>query len=412
MTKTSAGGTRTPRRSSRARARASCAQAMAFAAMTGAAATIDGGAARADGDAALRLWQAGTFEPVASGPALRESDPTGNGTSLAALMPADDAVPERARKKATAPLPAPHAMQLGKPGPYSHLAWHSGASCGAPDFESWRQRKLDVITGWAPASSYPAMVKFSTGLHKIAAQPAWFTVGVPMVTSDKKGQLGNCAKGAFDSYYRQFAQNLAGNKMTDSIIRIGWEGNGDWFPWSAVGKTTEFKQCFKRIAQIFKHVSPGFRIEWPMVKKGRVFPVSQLYPGDSIVDIVGITFYDRFPNYPTQEVWNKELAATIKGGPFGIQSWLNFAKAHGKKLAVAEWGINNRYPQGGKYGMARDEPNYVANMFNFFKKNATSIAYETVFNCDHPTKGEKYVLYPVKDNPKSSATYRKLWGKG
>ena len=51
-----------------------------------------------------------------------------------------------------------------------------------------------------------------------------------------------------------------------------------------------------------------------------------------------------------------------------------------------------------------DSPVYVRNMYQFFRKNAPSIAYESYYNC-----GDNHRLYPDGRFPKASATYQKLW---
>ena len=38
------------------------------------------------------------------------------------------------------------------------------------------------------------------------------------------------AGGAYDSYYKTLAQNLVSSGEGSSIIRLGWEFNGDWYP--------------------------------------------------------------------------------------------------------------------------------------------------------------------------------------
>jgi hypothetical protein len=66
--------------------------------------------------------------------------------------------------------------------------------------------------------------------------------------------------------------------------------------------------------------------------------VADAYPGDDMVDIVGVDFYDMYPAYPDRAAWDAGFRSTQNGGPRGLGTWLEFAKAHGKRLSVPEWG--------------------------------------------------------------------------
>ena len=112
------------------------------------------------------------------------------------------------------------------------------------------------------------------------------------------------------------------------------------------------------------------------------------------MDIVGIDNYDQFGT------WEEQL-----NGRFGLQYWLDFAKQHGKKLSIPEWGINNA--GGGGYG---DDPDYIRGMSEFMIQNAEFIAYESYFNCNDC--GVNAQVYPAGDpaNPLSSAEYKQLFG--
>ena len=104
-----------------------------------------------------------------------------------------------------------------------------------------------------------------------------------------------------------------------------------------------------------------------------------MYPGDDVVDLWGVHYYDTGPKKSTQAIWDQYVNATNDGNPWGIGAWLRAAQAHGKRLGVAEWAI---WDQG--EGRKADDPVYMDNMARFFRANAGSIAYETYFNTGSP----------------------------
>ena len=379
-------------------------------------------AATATGSAA-RAWALGSFDPAPAMPGTpADAGLAASGPLVASLLgptvAGSNALIRKTEtrvawvRKEVVPPPVPTAFQPGTPGTYSGLPWHSGAACSGADFAQWRGRALDMEVGWAPKSNWADFVNFSANLRYIANRPTWFTIGLPMLTAEVAGQFANAASGAFDTYYQQFAQNMVDLNMGDSIIRIGWEANGNWYPWAANGQVEAYKATFQRIAGIFKAASPDFKIEWSNARKGNVLPVTQMYPGDDVVDFVGVSYYDRFKHTATQADWKAGRDQKIAGGPVGIGAWLGFAKAHKKFLSVSEWGVNNGYDQGAPMGVAGDDPIFVSNMYAFFRANARYMAYEDYFNCPQSNSGEYYQVFPSTYNPRSSAVYQKLWMGG
>jgi hypothetical protein len=91
------------------------------------------------------------------------------------------------------------------------------------------------------------------------------------------------------------------------------------------------------------------------------------------------------------------------GWPVGMGAWLDLAKSLNKKLAVAEWGIWDNHNS----REAADNPGFIESMYNFFRANAGSIAYETYHNCG----ATKHKLYPASRFHRASARYRELWGR-
>ena len=186
-------------------------------------------------------------------------------------------------------------------------------------------------------------------------------------------KFSDCNAGKLDGTFRQIGDVLNSTNLRDTIVRLGWEANGDSFAWSVGTEAAAYKSCFRRLANILRGRAPGIQIEWSMRKdNGAAVGAHQLYPGNDVVDIIGTSAYDRFPTSNTQSQWDTNYRQTKQGGPLGLGTWLAFAKDRGKKLAVAEWAISDGYPAASK-----DSPFYIEKMYQFFKTNAKDIAYES-----------------------------------
>ena len=234
-------------------------------------------------------------------------------------------------------------------------------------------------------------------------------VSLPMVPGSAKGQFAACAVGAFDSYYRQFGRLMVLDGAGQAVVRLGIEPNVGSIvhPWGvdSADQIPDWVGCFRHEAAALKAVAPSLKIEWTMAKRGKL-PVNalSLYPGDDAVDLFGVHYYDTGPVKSTQALWDRYYQATLYGGPWGLGTWLGTAEAHGKGLAVSEWGVWAK----GQGAAAADDPVYIRNMYGFFRAHADRLEYESYFD-DRPGVNQ---IFPAGPFPKASEAYRQLWSAG
>src|SRR4051794_1559788 len=294
------------------------------------------------------------------------------------------------------------------------LSWRSGATGGGfPCLAQLRGRPLDAFTYFVGHTSFPAMVKqtASGNMRALAAQaPAW-VVSLPLLPSANRGQFAQCAAGQFDGSLRQIGANLRVAGAKGTVVRLGWETNigSDSHPWGVdtAAQVPTYKACWRRAAAALKAGGPGLLLEWTSAKKtqNKALSIAAMYPGDDVVDVIGVHYYDRGPEKNTQAIWDQYYKATFGNNPWGLGTWLQFAQGHGKRLGIAEWGLWRR---DGLTAAQADDPVYIANMYRFFRDNAGSIAYETYFNA----MADQHLLCPSTQFPRATATYKALWHAG
>ncbi|MGL4306496.1 MAG: glycoside hydrolase family 26 protein [Mycobacteriaceae bacterium] len=108
--------------------------------------------------------------------------------------------------------------------------------------------------------------------------------------------LARIAEGAHDEYLLHWAQDL--NDLGRTIIlRFAHEANGNWYPWSEQvngNSAGEYVQAWKHVREVFDKVGvPNVRWMWaPNVVYLGSTPISDIYPGDQLVDVVGIDGYN------------------------------------------------------------------------------------------------------------------------
>jgi beta-mannanase len=207
------------------------------------------------------------------------------------------------------------------------------------------------------------------------------SLGVPMIPTDSSGTpVGTLATGATGAYNANFvtlAQNLVAAGEGNSYLRIGWEFDGSWYPWSATTPATEasFAAYFAQIVTAMRSV-PGqsFRFVWnpdaaAFTQSG--YNVELAYPGSAYVSAIGLDAYDQSwvsPQTPTT-AWNGYVLP-------GLEAAAAFASAQGKPLAITEWGVAIRTDG---HGLG-DDPLYVDNFTAWMKNPANDVVYESYFD--------------------------------
>jgi len=207
-------------------------------------------------------------------------------------------------------------------------------------FNAWLHRSADAIQlfgGRADWSDWKNSLDWMATLFNSA--PIDIMWSVPLIPLG--ASLEAAAQGDYNQRYSELAQQFIGHYgSTKKInIRLGWEFNGKgWTPWSAVGKAAQYKAAYREFVKAFRDVASNFVFEWtPNIGDVGMNP-ELAYPGDDVVDIVGLDFYYNTawdPHDPIQ-AWNYFVSEK-----YGLQWHQDFAAAHHKVTAYAEWGVNS-----------------------------------------------------------------------
>lgn len=265
--------------------------------------------------------------------------------------------------------------------------WRSGGTgLGADKFAAWRGTPLGVATGWAPWDNWDNMLGYMSGTNprKLRSLSSNVSIGVGLFPKNG-GNLSDCAANRYATNHRTIGSRLAANGVGNAEIRLGWEANGSWYPWTAVGRSAgDWKACFTNAARALKQGGPELRITWHMAKRGQI-DVANIWPDQAPITNVGVSHYD-----DSQARFGTE---TSSGSPWGLRAWLNFARSKGKKLEMAEWGA----------GRSGDNPAYIESMYDFFRAAGDGLAHESYFNA-----GDS-MLYPSTRLSRTAQRYRDLF---
>jgi hypothetical protein len=247
------------------------------------------------------------------------------------------------------------------------------------------------------------------------------------------------ASGAYNSYFQTAANRLVAAGLADNtIIRLGHEFNGGWYAWHVRHKNTDvdangnkyddrpenYVAYWQQIVTTMRAIAPNLKFCWNGANTWTSYYVADAYPGDAYVDYVAVDIYDQswatnsYPYTTTvypygadaatrqQNAWN-DISGTNANNGLGV--WKNIAVAHGKPLAIPEWGLTSRTD--GHGGL--DNPFYVQKMYDFIQDPANNVAFHVYFDVNASDGGHQVTSLPGRtatSYPNAAALYRKLFG--
>lgn len=242
------------------------------------------------------------------------------------------------------------------------------------------------------------------------------TMSLPLMPTSSAGDFAGVANGEYDTYFTQCANQLKSGRGTkDTILRLGWEMNGNTFPWrvdvdGGPGSATDtevanYKAAFRHVVSVMKSANPDLKIEWePNVMlddAGR--PLETLYPGDDVVDYIGLAVYD----YCISPCSSNTVAGrweTLqdpdpnRADDNGMVHHANFAASRGKPMTFTEYGLwpTSRSPGGGG-----DNPVFISKMAEWMRSHNT--AYQ-IYNEGHSD-------HSLNNYPNAKVQYKTEFGK-
>ncbi len=243
------------------------------------------------------------------------------------------------------------------------------------------------------------------------------SLGVPMLPQSG-ASLASCASGQYDSRWRTLANELSAYGLHWAYLRLGWEMDGTWYSWTAAsgsGKEASYAGCFRRMVQTMRQAQPANQWKFvlnPTIGWNSKSYLDAIWPGDAYVDVVAIDFYDQSwasNTYPYPSNCDATCRQTRQQNAWNDYSkklfmLRDFAIAHGKTVALPEWGVAVR-PDGHGGG---DNPFFIRKMHEFINDPANKVAYHVYW--DVKASDLDAQLSSSTRFPQSAALFKQLFG--
>jgi DNA gyrase inhibitor GyrI len=285
-----------------------------------------------------------------------------------------------------------------------------------PEFTAWFGRAPDRALDIMAYDSWPSFESDSLWVCEewrgsgSAPLVAAMTFSIPLTVQGTS--LGDVAAGLHDSSFLVVASSMVANGWGKAVIRLGWEFNGSWMPWAAGQDLVGYVAAFRHVVALMRSV-PGssFTIDWCCAWGPAQTPPDSVYPGDDVIDIIGMDIYSRY--YDAADAVPAHAWQTYLTSIYGLNWLVGFAQSHGKPISIPEWGTGEWLVDDGGTG-GGDNPLFVSNMAAFLKANNTaysdywdyadSVYDSRVSNGEHPNSGAALVAaFGVPTAPASVA---------
>ncbi len=212
---------------------------------------------------------------------------------------------------------------------------------------------------------------------------------VQPIAVDGASTLAQAATGVYKAHWRTMATTIAAYDPA-MIIRPFHEFNLSQNVYFAGKDPAAFIAAWKHFVDTFRAISPRFQFIWNTSSgRGDMANPEVGYPGDNYVDYIAMDVYEI-------SMWHKGQSQrqrwdNITNKPYTL-SWLeSFAQAHGKPIALPE------------YGSDWDDGLFPERMAQWIKSN--NVALHSYWNFDQdPGFNDSF-----KRNPQNSKAYFSAW---
>jgi hypothetical protein len=232
-------------------------------------------------------------------------------------------------------------------------------------YESFTGRPMDIGTDGITVDSFVYPQYTSGNGRALGKVLGWEMLSMSWDTDQSLTDMNQAASGAYDSTYQAMAQKVASLPYPILSIRVGWEMNGTWYPWSQYtgqtsnATTANYIATYQRIAKIIRQYGTQHignttwtpLLEWCVNIQTTTpeWPNSSATPLDYWVGAYDATNNPGGADVVTMDWYEGGYGSDPYDGDFGL-NWLStFAQQNGVKMGLSEvgTGLSNSPGQGG-----------------------------------------------------------------
>ena len=281
-------------------------------------------------------------------------------------------------------------------------------------FGDWLGRDVSYVVDFSAQDTWNDIAAPQYLIDAWKGTPYREVYSVPLLPQDPADSIQRGSTGEYDGYFSQLAGRLVAGGQQNAVIRLGWEFNLPESRW-ATDNPGEFIGYWRHVVAAMRAV-PGqqFAFDWNPNNGDAPIDAANYYPGDDVVDYIGVDAYDvaytpdTYP-YPADcdqpcRAQHQKTAwdTSVFGGARGLNFWSGFAEQHGKPLSLPEWGLWQRADGHG----GGDDADYLRRMSAFIADPAHRVAFQAYFEVDAPDGAHRLMTTFAQDGQ----VFRSLFG--
>jgi hypothetical protein len=292
--------------------------------------------------------------------------------------------------------------------------------------ESWLGRPVDVAGETINTNAWVNGTPYTQSTGPTPLMESSFPLLSIYGETNGMTDMAAAAWGAYDTEYTKMAEALASWDNPLLSVRIGWEFNGNWYPWSnGVGTNATYANyvaAFKRVAAIVKKANPHVLIQWCVAwgapatgtPTTQMAELMQYWPGTydpatnpGGVDVISMDFYQaditQYSNGGKQSTW-----PMVQGNTFttiNLDWMVTFAQQQGIKVALSEYAAGAPASKGAGSGAGLDDGAWAADAIAWMNGLPPGLLLWANWSDDAPADD----LETASANPKEQAAWIAAW---
>jgi fibronectin type III domain protein/glycosyl hydrolase family 26 len=299
----------------------------------------------------------------------------------------------------------------GKSGLGYNSILFQGGTADLPRLQAFGTRRgnvpMDGGLTFVPRDSWESLAnpEYLKAARKIIDDGGLVVFSIPHAPESEGDQMNS--RGAASNLYATSQKALgktyaaAGLNNNRFVIRLNWEFNGSWYPWSANrgGGPANLKASIRNAVANLRAggiTNARFSLSVNGDKSQSGADLKDVFPGSAYIDNVGIDVYDHWYPTRTQAEWDAKAKRTE-----GIQTVIDFARANGVTWSVDEAG--NAHGDNPK-NFGGDNPAFYRFLYATVRANARDCGWVTTY--DHEGSPNT-LMHDFARNPLSWAEYLK-----
>jgi len=294
-----------------------------------------------------------------------------------------------------------------------YRGWDGGNPLGTGSLDTWGTANGATIRMGHEFGDNAQWSYFANGTN-FANWNTWVGAGgnrsfgysCPLIAATNPQDYAGLNAGTYDAHFTSLgAAFQAQPNLRNATIRLGWEFNGNSFPWQLPTNATNahldaYKSGFNRAAGLIRAGCSTVKFEWcpnaHMDNANRTF--ADMYPGNTYVDYIGVAIYDYY--WPGGTPTQSQREAWVRDEPNGLADHWALAQAQSKPVAYTEWGL---WPSTNLSG-GGDRPAFITFFANWMRDHQAAYSQ---YNNVNATTDHRLDLYP-----NAKATYLSRFATG